>query len=90
MKHWWIPLACIILILAGVCFFGVGFSNNRNEKIETALWILSEKSYFEGQKEAISGDVRIKKTETGWIWVKSPWDTGRAPVYNPSADPALK
>ncbi|MEK6829091.1 MAG: hypothetical protein AABY15_03110 [Nanoarchaeota archaeon] len=44
-----------------------------------------EEAYFEGQKDAINGDVRIKKNHDGcWKWTKSPWDNGMSPVFNPS------
>lgn len=44
-----------------------------------------EEAYFEGQKDAIVGDIRIKKTfDSCWIWTKSPWDSGDAPNFNPS------
>mgnify|MGYP000952285422 CR=1 FL=1 len=37
---------------------------------------LAEYAYFEGQKDAITGDVRIKYIEEDscWVWTKSPWD----------------
>lgn len=48
-----------------------------------------EKGYFEGQVDALSGDVRIVRVYSDdsipkWDWAKSPWDSGRAPVYTPS------
>ena len=44
-----------------------------------------EEAYFEGQKDALSGDVRISKTREGcWIWTKSPWDNGTSPIFNPA------
>lgn len=43
-----------------------------------------EKAYFEGQKDAIEGDVRIKKNKDSiYIWEKSPWNNGSKPLYNP-------
>lgn len=39
-----------------------------------------EKAYFEGQKDAINGDVRIRKNNDGcWVWTKSCWDGGDTP-----------
>jgi len=43
-----------------------------------------EKCYFEGQRDAITGDVRIAEIEKGtgkYKWVKSPWDNGEEPIY---------
>jgi len=32
-------------------------------------------AYFEGQKDALEGEVRIAKNSSNqWEWVKSPWD----------------
>ena len=33
-----------------------------------------EYAYFEGQKDALAGDMRIKKVKYGYMWIKSPWD----------------
>jgi len=44
-----------------------------------------EKAYFEGQKDAINGEFRIKiNKDSVFIWVKSPWDDNRKPIYNPT------
>ena len=44
-----------------------------------------EYGYFEGQKDAIEGDIRIRKIEDStYIWSKSPWDDSKKqPLYNP-------
>ena len=44
-----------------------------------------EEAYFEGQKDALTGDVRIKKNiDSCWVWTKSCWDSGKQPLFNPS------
>lgn len=44
-----------------------------------------EQAYFEGQKDALNGDVRIRKNgDSCYIWIKSPWNNGSKPVFNPS------
>ena len=51
---------------------------------------LAEQAYFEGQKDALNGDVRIQKVkldnkqDSCFIWVKSPWNNGQNPKFNPS------
>lgn len=51
-----------------------------NHIIKTA-----EKSYFEGQKDAINGDIRIKlNSDSIYYWTKSCWDSGNKPDYNPT------
>lgn len=50
--------------------------------------VAMEKAYFEGQKDAIEGDVRIEyiKELKKWHWTKSPWDDGTKFRYNPLND----
>jgi len=36
--------------------------------------LASEYAYFEGQRDALEGDIRVAKKDSAWIWVKSPWD----------------
>jgi len=44
-----------------------------------------EKSYFEGQKDALNKDIRIKlNRDSVYIWDKSPWDGGKLPIYYPN------
>jgi len=44
-----------------------------------------ERGYFEGQKDAINGDIRIKlNSDSIYIWKKSPWDDGCYVTYNPT------
>ena len=33
-----------------------------------------EVGYFEGQKDAVEGDVRVRKKDSTWTWTRSPWD----------------
>ena len=43
-----------------------------------------ERAYFEGQRDAIEGDIRIKKTRDNcWIWTKTCWDSGQQTEYEP-------
>lgn len=47
-------------------------------------WKMKEKAYFEGQRDAINGDVKIKLEDSIYVWTKSPWNDGRKPKFNPS------
>ena len=45
---------------------------------EKELSDLTKKAYFEGQKDAIQGDIRIRlipinQGDSTFIWIKSPW-----------------
>lgn len=56
--------------------------------IRPTLLKLVEFAYFEGQRDAIQGDIRIKYVDElkSWTWVKSCWDNGPEPIYNPVLD----
>jgi hypothetical protein len=41
------------------------------EKVSKAFM---ERAYFDGQKEAIEGDIRVSKKCSTWMWAKSPWN----------------
>jgi len=46
-----------------------------------------EQAYFEGQKDAIEGDVRIEKSGNCYKWTKSCWDNSdRVVKYVPNCD----
>jgi hypothetical protein len=54
---------------------------------ESDVTKILEQAYFEGQRDALENDIRIKRNQDScWIWVKSPWDSGRPPIFNPSFD----
>ena len=44
-----------------------------------------EEAYFEGQKDVLNGDVRIKlDKDSCYYWIKSPWNNKKMPIYNPT------
>lgn len=44
-----------------------------------------EMAYFEGQRDALENDIRIKRSQDScWIWTRSPWDDDTQPVFDPS------
>ena len=93
MKEFLIFIMCIA---AGV-FILVFFYNLEDERVRTtkekeiavtkALMFQAEVGYYEGQKDALEGDIRIEKiygTDSSYRWSKSPWDGEvRKPMYNP-------
>lgn len=51
---------------------------------ESSMKSLMEYGYFEGQKDAINNDIRVKlQPDSTWIWTKSPWDDGELPTRKP-------
>ena len=81
-----VGLICIGLICIGVSLLQ-RHEDSRNRTIFfNTIKISQEWAYFEGQKDAITGDVRIKyeaSTKT-YSWSKSCWDDGLVPVFDPS------
>lgn len=69
------------LIFVTLLFTSCDYGLVKNEDMIKAL----EQAYFEGQKDALNNDIRIKRNQDScWIWTKSPWDNGEPPIYNPS------
>ena len=57
--------------------------------VETSVKAIMEESYYEGQRDAINGDIRIIQVKDTlnnslkWVWLKSPWDDGTPPIFKP-------
>lgn len=90
MKGWILGIVAVAFIVCGS--FVISRAINRNRpRIETVEYVEvgiesmgygydMEYAYFEGQKDAIEGDVRIKRTPGGdYIWIKNPWDDSDTP-----------
>lgn len=73
-----------ILLLMIILITGCnGILVTDKETGEKTLRELAEAAYFEGQADALNGDIRIKFTnDSCWIWTKSPWSDNRLPIYN--------
>lgn len=68
-------------MLVAVIFCGCNYNIVDTDKVKTAF----KQAYFEGQKDALEGDVRIRKNnDSCWIWTKSCWNSGEQPTFNPS------
>ena len=58
--------------------------------IESSMYLsIREKAYFEGQRDALTGDVKIIRDEEAkcWRWNKSPWSSGTPAVTDISGIP---
>jgi hypothetical protein len=55
------------------------------EQVSKLVEGVCEEAYFQGQKDAINGDIRIKlNKDSCYIWVKSCWNSGKKPSWNPT------
>lgn len=69
-------LAILIVIALNVWVYF--YTKDENQKA-------MEYAYFEGQKDAIEGDIRIKYNKDSiYIWIKSPWDNRKSPIFIPT------
>ena len=89
----------LILLSLGVLGLGIYLSkpvpkdyliNHYVEQCEYICDSLMSKAYFEGQKDAINGDIRIAIKDSVYIWTKSCWDDGTKPLFNPTKDDTYK
>lgn len=75
----------IILIVGITLTTSCGFMVVKKQTVEDLVQFSSEYGYYNGQVDALNGDVRIIKTDSTYIWKKSPWNSGKSPIYNPLA-----
>lgn len=69
-----------IVIILVLCLFWTGcdsYIGSRDRTINEASRLV-ELAYFEGQRDALEGDIRIKYDEQFkcWRWIKTPWNNG--------------
>ena len=70
----------LLILLLSSCNYVIVSETELQELLITKI----EKAYFEGQKDAINGDVRIILKDSIYYWSKSCWDNGTKPTYNPT------
>ena len=84
-----IVILSVVCILLTVILITVNIKDSKDTKtletkVEGALTAALEAAYFEGQLDALNSDIRISKTnDSVYVWTKSPWDSGKKPVFNP-------
>jgi hypothetical protein len=75
-----IKYICVIIIVLSSCNTAIVDT----KEVEKAFTQEIEKAYFEGQKDAINGDIKIKlNNDSIYQWIKSPWNDNREPIFNP-------
>lgn len=75
----------LYIVLATVLFTSCDYVIVDKEDLIKDVTEVSEQAYFEGQRDALEDDIRIKKNQDScWIWIKSPWNDGSQPIFNPS------
>lgn len=84
MKKLFILLVTIILLYSCNTKDGNLVIATENE-FRKEIKIHCEKAYFEGQRDALNNDIRIKLSKDSiYIWIKSPWNDDTKPEFIPS------
>lgn len=74
-KKIWQGIIIIIIFYGGIY---LEYKFLTKPEIKKAL----EYAYSEGQIDYSNDDIRIKKIDSTYIWVRSPWNDGKEPTYN--------
>lgn len=78
----------IIFLISWFTLFTITAITTRiNSKVRSNVTESLEYSYFEGQYDAVNGDIRIAydSVKQEYIWISSPWNDGELDdvIYNP-------
>ena len=71
------------LILGGLYSLFQSTQDDRHYGIKSAITNVAERAYYEGQVDALKGDIRVQKVDSTYVWIKSPWDDGTKVTFNP-------
>ena len=71
----------VILLFLGITTMFICSCNTLD-----GLQIMMEEAYFEGQRDAINGDIKIRMnpSDSTYYWIESPWIDGKEPKYKPT------
>ena len=88
------PLTYLVMMVIGafILLFCAGNAIHRDAQrshliLKNAIQVSQEWAYFEGQKDAMNGDIRIKYDPESkkYSWTKNCWDGGALqPIFDPS------
>lgn len=85
MKKIFILIFISIFIISCDKHYVIVDINKVTDECEYICDSLMSKAYFEGQRDAINGDIRIKlNSDSVYIWTKSCWNDGTIPLFQPS------
>jgi len=78
----------MVIAIAYFIFLIMGLLMPEDKEDINLTRALMEYAYFEGQRDALNGDIKIEMSniDSTWSWIKSPWD-GNSEIevsYNPT------
>jgi len=89
-KHYTLPLIILFLLTIILIFLAIKMTTTSDKqqthRLSRVIQIAEEYGYFQGQKNAINGDIRIKYDESTkkYSWSKSCWDGETlSPIFDP-------
>lgn len=78
------------IAIAAILSFAWPSLNNTDKVAEDVYELITyemEAAYFDGQRDAIEGDIRIELNEDSvYVWSKTPWNDGKLPLFNPAKE----
>lgn len=77
----------IVLIIGIMLTTSCDFILVKKQTVEDVVQFSREWGYYDGQVDAINGDIRVIRCDgdSTYVWKKSPWNSGKSPIYNPLA-----
>ncbi len=86
-KNWGYFFEVIIyLTILAIFLFAISRLSRKRDKefvvnVATAITIISEQAYIQGQVDAMKGDIHIKQiNDTTCVWIKSPYKSNQMPL----------
>lgn len=92
LRHLLFMLLAALLVIGTVYVYDMSTTQDQeiNQDKVTLMLSLIEAAYFEGQKDAINGDIRIQHDgNCNYSWKSSPWDSGMETTFDPGANPNI-
>jgi hypothetical protein len=78
---WWLVIGIVVLLGAYAIYACIDIMTTGVDKENKEKKILYERGYFEGQRDALDSDIRIKKLDNRhYVWLKTPYDDTTKPV----------
>lgn len=82
-------IGIVLLFLLAILFFLHEISSATKNDRSSIIMKIEERAYYKGQMDAMEGDIKIIQVKdtlndsVKWVWIKSPWDDGRTPLFQP-------
>lgn len=73
----------IAVAFLGMAVYSMYTSKNiKSTTLTKTMYQIAEEAYFEGQMDMLKGNVCVEYQDTAYVWVRSPWDSGKEPSFH--------